>query len=195
MRPVTLLAILVVATTTHIGAQQRVASLAPGQRVRVTCPAAGVWQAIGNFQRMEGDSLVLLVHPQHLNRSAPGVLPDSTPLVRVPASGETSIEAYRGRRTSAVRVLAMSTGGLVLGAGVGWGIGKAIDDSYADGGLHLELGQAWGAGIGAAVGFVAGVVVGSLIKTDKWEAVPLDRVRVSVGPQRSGFGICASIAF
>jgi hypothetical protein len=144
---------------------------------------------------MEGDSLVLLVHPPRVNRSVPGVVPDSTRIVRVPASGVTSLEAYRGRSTSAVRILAMSAGGLALGAGIGWGIGKAIDDSYPEGGLDLDLGQAYGAGIGAAVGFLAGVVAGSLIKSDKWEEVPLDRLRVSLGPQRGGFGIGASIAF
>ncbi len=195
MRPVTLLAVLVVATTTHTHAQQRVPPLAPGQRVRVTCPAAGIWQATGNFQRVEDDSLVLLVHPQRANRSDPGAVPDSTRVVRVPASGVTSLEAYRGRGTSAVRILAMSAGGLALGAGIGWGIGKAIDDSYPEGGLNLELGQAWGAGIGAAVGFVAGAVAGSLIKSDKWEEVPLEGLRVSVGPEQGGFGIGLSVAF
>lgn len=194
MRPVTLLAVLVVATTAHTHAQQRVSPLAPGQRVRVTCPAAGIWQATGNFQRMEDDSLVLLVHPQRANRSDPGTVPDSTRVVRVPTSGVTSLEAYRGRGTSTLRILAMSAGGLAVGAGVGWGIGKAIDDS-CDSGLCLDLAQGWGAGIGAGVGLLAGLVMGSLIKTDKWEEVPLEGLRVSVGPEQGSFGIGLSVAF
>jgi len=195
MRSVPLLAVLIVATTAHTHAQQQVPPVAPGQRVRVTCPTAGLWQATGNFQRMENDSLILLIHPQRVSSSEPGAVRDSTRIVHVPASGVTSLEAYRGRSTSAVRILAMSAGGLALGAGIGWGIGKAVDESYPEGGLNLNLGQAWGAGIGAAVGFFAGVVTGSLIKSDKWEEVPLDRLHVSVGPQRGGFGIGASIAF
>ena len=33
------------------------------------------------------------------------------------------------------------------------------------------------------------------IKTDRWEEVPLDRLKVSIAPTPSGFGIGARIAF
>jgi hypothetical protein len=40
-----------------------------------------------------------------------------------------------------------------------------------------------------------GTLVGERIKTDNWEEVPLDRLRVTVAPTRSGVGIAARIAF
>ena len=41
-----------------------------------------------------------------------------------------------------------------------------------------------------------GAITGALIKTDHWEDVPLDRVRVSFGPQRDGrFALGASVRF
>jgi hypothetical protein len=42
-----------------------------------------------------------------------------------------------------------------------------------------------------------GVIIGGFIwKTDRWEEVPLDRLRVSFGPQRDGrFGFGASVRF
>ena len=54
--------------------------------------------------------------------------------------------------------------------------------------------------LGAAIFGFGGVVFGALIgassQTDRWEEVPLDRVRVSLGPQRDGrFGFGASVRF
>lgn len=46
----------------------------------------------------------------------------------------------------------------------------------------------------AAVGLVIGGGIGALMKSDKWEDVPLDRLRVSVVPTRHGFGVGARIA-
>ena len=38
--------------------------------------------------------------------------------------------------------------------------------------------------------------LGASTKTDRWREVPLDRVRVSLGPQRDGrFGLGASVRF
>ena len=45
-----------------------------------------------------------------------------------------------------------------------------------------------GAGIGG--------LIGAFVKTDRWEAVPLDQLRVSVVPQRGGrFALGLSISF
>ena len=53
-----------------------------------------------------------------------------------------------------------------------------------------------GAGIGAGIGAVAGALVGFAIKTEQWEEAPLDRLRMSLGPQRDGrFGFGASVRF
>ncbi len=53
-----------------------------------------------------------------------------------------------------------------------------------------------GAGIGAGIGAVAGALVGFAIKTEQWEEAPLDRIRVSFGPQRDGrLGLGLSVRF
>ncbi len=43
-----------------------------------------------------------------------------------------------------------------------------------------------GAAFGAVVGYAIGRLLGSAIKTERWQEVPLDRLRVSFGPQRDG---------
>jgi hypothetical protein len=53
-----------------------------------------------------------------------------------------------------------------------------------------------GAGVGGLVGLVVGLGVSPLIKTERWEEVPLDRLRVSVAPQRDRrLGIGLAVAF
>jgi hypothetical protein len=58
----------------------------------------------------------------------------------------------------------------------------------------------WCFGVGAIVvavpsAFVGGII-GAFIKTDRWEEVPLDRLRVSFAPQRDGrFALGLSVAF
>ena len=50
--------------------------------------------------------------------------------------------------------------------------------------------------IGAGTGALIGVVIGSAIRPDRWEGVPLDQLRVSFGPQRDGrFGLGLSVRF
>ena len=50
-------------------------------------------------------------------------------------------------------------------------------------------------GVFGAVGGIFGAVIGAASGGDRWEEVPLDRLRVSVMPQQGGFGIGARIAF
>ncbi len=50
--------------------------------------------------------------------------------------------------------------------------------------------------IGGLGGLVAGALIGSAVETDRWVDVPLDRLRVSLGPQRGGgFGLGLSVRF
>jgi hypothetical protein len=47
-----------------------------------------------------------------------------------------------------------------------------------------------------AIGAVAGGLVGYFIKTDRWEEVPLERLRVSLAPQLDGgFALGFSVGF
>jgi hypothetical protein len=64
----------------------------------------------------------------------------------------------------------------------------------------MDFGPGFAAGAGFVVGGLGGALIGALIgsasKTDRWQEVPLDRLRVSLGPQRDGrFGLGASVRF
>ena len=53
-----------------------------------------------------------------------------------------------------------------------------------------------GAGVVSVAGAMVGIVVGALIKTERWEEVPFDQLRVSFVPQRDGrLGIGLSVRF
>ncbi len=43
-----------------------------------------------------------------------------------------------------------------------------------------------GAGLGAGGGLLIGGAVGAIIRTDRWEEIPIGRLRVSFLPQRHG---------
>ena len=51
-------------------------------------------------------------------------------------------------------------------------------------------------GLVGAAGGIVGVIIGYGIKTDRWEEVPLDQLRVSLAPQRDGgFALGFSVRF
>ena len=47
----------------------------------------------------------------------------------------------------------------------------------------------------ATAGALLGAGVGALVQTDRWQTVPLDRVRVTLTPARRGVGVAVSIGF
>jgi hypothetical protein len=49
--------------------------------------------------------------------------------------------------------------------------------------------------IGATGGALLGALFGALIRTDRWEEVPLDQFRVSVMPRRDGIALGVSVRF
>jgi hypothetical protein len=64
----------------------------------------------------------------------------------------------------------------------------------------MDFGPGFAAGAGFVIGGLGGALIGALIgsasKTDRWQEVPLDRVRVSLAPQRSEtFGLGLSVRF
>jgi hypothetical protein len=61
--------------------------------------------------------------------------------------------------------------------------------------LELEKQMLKAAVVGGALGMIGGVLVARK-PVDRWEEVPLGRLRLSVGPQRDGrFAFGASVAF
>lgn len=180
MRALAILAVLVLAPLTDALAQEL--PLRPGRRVRVTAPTIGIKKQAATFDALRGDMLV--------------VVADST--MDFPLASVTRLDVYAGRQGHARRGAGIGfLAGVSVGGVIGYfyctaGTGDCLDSS-SDQGAELQL--IGPLAIGAVAGTLLGAAVGALIKTDKWEQVPLDRLRVSVVPTRSGFGIGASFAF
>ena len=70
-----------------------------------------------------------------------------------------------------------------------------MHQSLAEYSEHREATAAGGALVGGALFGVIGAGIGTFIKTDRWEEVPLDRLRVSFGPKRDGFAVGVRVTF
>jgi len=90
------------------------------------------------------------------------------------------------------------------GAGIGFLAGAAFGTvagviSCSDGGCTEGGAGYWtavSAGFFAASGAVVGAVIGALVKTERWEEVPLDQLRVSFVPLGEGrFALGLSVEF
>jgi hypothetical protein len=108
--------------------------------------------------------------------------------MRCPLSDVTRFEAYQGRKSLTRQVMGI---GFVLGAMTGFAVAHRSDCGDLDRAICIVGGVTLGGGAVLLIGAAAGAV----IRTDRWEAVSLDRLRVSVLPHRDGFGIGARIAF
>ena len=84
-------------------------------------------------------------------------------------------------------------GGLV-GAGIGWASGDDPPGTF----FRLSAGEKAFIGLLAfgLAGSIVGSIAGAALPGHGWEDVALDRLRVSLGPQRDGrFGFGASVRF
>lgn len=171
-------AILLVAPICAATAQERTPLLEPGQRVRVTAVDSGVRNRVGTLRVLKPDSIVL----------EDGLM--------LPVASVTKLEVSRGQQSHAVQGAVIAGGiGVIIGS-----LGGAKNCAESSGWTDDPVGDCLTVSILAATalgggGAVIGAVVGSLIKTDRWEEVPLGQLRVSVVPQRRGFGIGARVTF
>ncbi len=95
----------------------------------------------------------------------------------------TRLEVSRGRKSFGAGK------GALVGLLVGAALGAALDN-------RRDLGRYQALAEGATVGTLLGAVGGALIKTDRWEEVPLERLSVSFAPQRDGrFALGVSVGF
>lgn len=145
--------------------------------------------AAGTILTLTADSLLLL--------TADGAT------VILPVNSIASIDINRGRRCNWVKGM---TAGAVIGAGAGLAIGLATrfetEGCYT--GLPLEptaqCQNTWTSimgtiGIGAAGGALLGAVIGTLIKTDKWERIAVDGQSVRLIAGRGHLGFSAVLTF
>ena len=165
-----------------------------GERMRVTrlpiCPATYTicvggppLQSVGTFWAWEADSLIM-----ESNGNA----------LALPLNSVTKLEVGQGQKSYTVEgaIIGLLVGGVAVGA-----IAIATYEECEGGwGCLGDFGYGFAALVGALVGGLGGSAVGALIgastKTDRWGEVPLDRVRVRLGPHRDGrFGLGASVRF
>ena len=166
-------AALVVATSAPLAAQERAlypkgrgeeGPVEPGARVRVTAPDLGINKYTGVLEGVVGDTLAV-------------------DTLRLPLASVTRFEVHRGRKSRVGR-------GALIGAAVGVGSGAilgavALSGYCAPDPCPVEA-AAYGALYLVLPGLLVGTVVGALSKTDRWEAVPLDRIRVSLTSSGNG---------
>ena len=151
--------------------------LSPGARIRATTldpmdPEGREQTHVGTFLRMDGESC----------RIETG---DPAEVLAIPLPHLRVLEISAGTKSAGGRGAVI---GLLAGAGAGvlFGlIGTVAGSSNADVDLSviapLLLGTV-GGGVGAAIGFL----IGSGTQVDRWETVPLDRLRLSAAPPAGG---------
>ena len=152
------------------GPQTEMAAQEPlqhGVRVRVTAPDCGLRGQARTYQVLRGDTLVFLT-------------------TECPVASVTRLEVSRGRETHV-------EAGVYLGAPAGalatLAICQLVEPPCGD--LTVTLAFIYG-----ALGGLLGAIVGFAIETDRWEEIPLERLRVSLVPQRdSRFALGFSIRF
>ncbi len=175
MRSLTLVAAALLLTTSSPLAAQE-APVEPGARVRVTAPDLGINKYTGMLEGVEGDTLVV-------------------DTLRLPLASVTRLEVHSGQKSRAGR-------GALIGAAAGVVSGAIIGAVACSGSCLGEAGSrpAVGAALGAIAlvlpGLLVGTVAGALIKTDRWEDVPLKRIRVGPTPEGGlAFVVSIRIAF
>ncbi|MCH7717632.1 MAG: hypothetical protein IH876_16010 [Gemmatimonadetes bacterium] len=196
MRHATILvAILAFVPLTSATAQVRRPPIKPGTRVRISheCGTRTLYGGAtridcrtdkGTLAALTADSVVLRIG-------------EPATQLAVSLASVKRLEVVRGRKSNAATGAGI---GLVVGMVAGAVIGYASYEECEGFCMFAPAGRGETAVFGAALFGLGGIVFGALIgassKTDRWEEVPLDRLRVSLGPQRDGsFGFGASVRF
>jgi hypothetical protein len=159
-------------------AQEQAPPPEPGTRVRVTAPALGIEGQEATFEALRGDTLVV----------------EADTALQCALGSVTRFEVHRGE-------IAHTGKGLWIGGLTGFAAGVLLGPATVECCVTCDCGEeklkrgVIGGAIGLGVGMVAGAVVGTLMKTDRWEEVPLDQLHVSFVPGRDGFALGISVAF
>ena len=161
-------------------------TLTAGTRIRVLVPALSSKPIEGIFERLRGDTLV--VNVQAWERR-----------LELPLSSVEQLKMHSGRRSAARRGAAI--GALVGAAAGGIGAAATYEDPCPEGAdfCIFDVGPVGEVVLSAivfgAIGAGTGAVIGSFIKVDRWETVPLDRIRISLTPRGGGLEVSAKFVF
>ncbi|GMR12824.1 MAG: hypothetical protein BMS9Abin29_1017 [Gemmatimonadota bacterium] len=173
------LAILIAVPSTVL-AQQGIPSLEPGQRVRINGEIDGHLRAITDDSLIFGNDRL----------PVEGV----TQLDVFPLESITRLEVWTGRRSGSKTGAVI--GGLVLGIPSALMAGALANADF--GCLNCKSASSdpaavfGGFVVGGAIGAGVGALIGAAFKSDRWEDVSLDGVRMSMMPRLEGglaFGI------
>ena len=161
--------------------------LEPGARVRVTPQWPNLVtpnnRAVGTVAAIRGDTVFL---------EREGFAPFEFAL-----SSVTRLEVSRGRHSGAFQGAltgAKVTGIIGLLVGLGWTM-YCLDETSFSCMEKPALAIPATAIPFAATGALLGALIGAFSTTDRWEEVPLDRLRLSFAPKRDGFAVGMRIAF
>lgn len=156
-------------------------SIGPGARVRVTVPSAAIADAVGTWVAT-ADSVM------EFRRDGQ---PD---IWRIDPASITRLEMSRGRKSNLGKGAAYGfLAGATIGAFVG-GVAAEEADHHRWGCPSIECGLKAGAYLGVGWG-ILGTFIGAAVITDRWEEVPLDRLRLRTAVLPSGVGLAASVRF
>ena len=210
------LAVLAFTASTRATAQERT-TVEPGMQVRVTAVGYGLGTREAWLLTIEGDAAdtlvlkLMLVEPEVMRfpwePPGPGPIRLGTDAVRIPVAFVDKFEVFRGRGVNGGRVTELALRLGVIGAALGALVEVISTSEFCLFALDLgklgksecksKIGSFSWRGVGG--GFAAGAFIGALYgltPIDRWEEVPLDRLRVSVVPQSDGrFGLGLSVPF
>lgn len=152
-----------------------------GSRVWLLAPASIEGRVKGTVQHVDDKSITLTM--------------ENLTSLAVPRSSITHLEVSTGQKRQWVK--GMLIGAIVESAGLA--ATAQIEQgcsgfSNANGPCFHSRAEALG--VGLVAGALVGAAIGALFKTDRWSAVPLEHVRVSLAPtRRGGAQLALSVAF
>lgn len=171
-RIASLVVTLILTASADVVAQQE-SLVAAGAKVRVSAPD---FKLVGTAAGLEPDTLLMESRDARL---------------AIPLSPLAKLEVHRGRKSNTGNGALI---GFVSGAVIGAAMGAAPCPENAYVCIEGWEGAALGGGVLGAVGAGLGALVGAVMRTDRWEEVPLDRLRVGLAPQKE-LGLMVSVSF
>jgi hypothetical protein len=187
MRTLAFLVLLALMPLTRSTGQEPTPTLEPGRRVRVTAPAADMNEVEATVVGLQHDTLALAHEAFYVD--AHGRRSRDTLVAMLPVAAITNIAVHAGTRSH-------KTTGILIGGASGLLIGALSTATYyssdEDGYGGYVLG---GAAVTGAIGAGLGWLIGSLVRSDRWEEIPLDRVQVGLVAARDGVGMGVRVRF